>query len=631
MHNQSDKTRKEFAIEPRFICAVLGYICFAAFTLPAAYAETLQQAYLKASNTEAGDDFGHVAISGDTLVIGASNEDSNATGINGDQGDNSADGAGAVYVYTRDNGTWSQQAYLKASNTEAGDSFGSSVAISGDTIVVGAPRERSNATGINGDQSDNSADWAGAVYVFTRSGTTWSQQAYLKASNTDAEDYFSSVAISGDTLVVGASGEDSSARGINGDQGNESADGAGAVYVFNRDGTTWSQQAYLKASNAEAGDGFGNVAISGDTLVVSAPGEESNATGINGDQADNSAPNSGAAYVFTRSGTTWSQQAYLKASETSSSDAFGGTVAISGDSVVVGSHFKTTQSGAAFVFNRSGTVWSQQANLTASNPDAYDQFGSSVAISGDTVLVGARFEDSSATGTNGDQSDNSEELSGAAYVFARDGTTWSQQAYLKASNAGFDDEFGGSVAISGETLVIGARQESSNATGVNGDQGDNSAERSGAAYVFETFSINPGLNGFWWNGLERNGEGVQVEVSDAGDGRQLFVITFYSYDPMGNQIFLIAVGLVNGDIAEVDVFITEGGLWGYDFDPELVNETQWGTGIFSASDCEVIHMELMPNAEFMGMGYTDLMYDLVRATAPLVPCPVYHPNLPRLD
>ena len=144
-----------------------------------------QQAYLKASNTEAIDNFGFaVAVAGDTVVVGAHREDSNATGVNGNQADNSAFDAGAAYVFVRSGTTWTQQAYLKASNTGADDRFGWSVAVAGDTVVVGAINEESNATGVNGNQADNSATNAGAAYLFVRSGTTWTQQAYLKASNT---------------------------------------------------------------------------------------------------------------------------------------------------------------------------------------------------------------------------------------------------------------------------------------------------------------------------------------------------------------------------------------------------------------------------------------------------------------
>ncbi|MBI3852492.1 MAG: FG-GAP repeat protein [Verrucomicrobia bacterium] len=482
-----------------------------------------QQAYLKASNTGYdaqygyGDEFGSsVAVSGDTVVIGAVYEDSSATGVDGDGSDNSAPKSGAAYVFVRNGTTWTQQAYLKASNTDADDGFGNSVAVSGDTVVVGAYQEDSNATGVNGNQSDNSAPYSGAAYVFVRSGTNWSQQAYLKASNTGQYDGFgNSVAMSGDTVVVGASWEKSNATGVNGNQSDNSASGAGAAYVFVRSGTNWTQQAYLKASNTDGGDHFGgSVAVSGDTVVVSAAGEASAATGVNGNQSDNSAASSGAAYVFVRNGTTWTQQAYLKASNTDAGDYFGQSVALSGDTVVVGapvessnatgvngnqSNNSAASSGAAYVFVRNGTTWTQQAYLKAANTGADDLFGDQVAISGDTVVVGAYHEDSNATGVNGNQGDNSATNSGAAYVFVRSGTTWSEQAYLKASNTGgatdgwAGDRFGNSVAVSGGTVVVGAIWEDSNATGVNGDQSNNSASYAGAAYVLTGVGIGPRL------------------------------------------------------------------------------------------------------------------------------------------
>jgi hypothetical protein len=203
------------------------------------------------------------------------------------------------------------------------------VAVSGDTAVIGALNEESNATGVDGDGTDNSAYNSGAAYVFNRSGATWSQQAYLKASNSSINDYFGgSVAVSGDTAVIGAYGEASNATGVGGNQADNSAPSSGAAYVFTRSGATWSQQAYLKASNAEAGDYFGgSVAVTGDTVVIGAYAEASNTTGVNGGGADNSASASGAAYVFTRSAATWSQQAYLKASNTGASDFFGHSVA----------------------------------------------------------------------------------------------------------------------------------------------------------------------------------------------------------------------------------------------------------------------------------------------------------------
>jgi hypothetical protein len=462
----------------------------------------VQQAYVKASNAQAVDDFGRaVAVSGETMVVGAPWEDSSATGVNGSQSDNSASYSGAAYVFMRNGTNWIQQAYLKPSNPEVPDNFGLSVAISGDTIVVGAWGEASSVTGVNGNQSDNGAPYAGAAYVFVRSGATWSQQAYLKASNTGADDYFGySVAVAGDTVIVGAMGESSNATGVNGNQADNSAPSAGSAYVFVRSAGAWTQQAYLKASNTGVEDFFGwSVALSGDTAVIGAWGEDSNASGVNGNQNDNSAPSSGAAYVFVRNATTWMQQAYLKASNTGASDRFGWSVALSGDTVVVGadgeassatgingsqSNNNAGQSGAAYVFARNGTIWAQQAYLKASNTGAEDRFGYSVSISADAIAVGSYKEDSNATGSNGNQSDNSAIDSGAAYVFARSGTTWTQQAYLKPSNTGANDYFGSAVAVAGDTVVVGAIGEASGAAGINGNQSDNSAPESGAAYVF---------------------------------------------------------------------------------------------------------------------------------------------------
>jgi hypothetical protein len=471
--------------------------------------------YLKASNTETDDHFGGaVALSadGNTLAVGAKDEDSAATGINGDQTDNTAFNAGAVYVFSRTGTSWQQQAYLKASNAEEGDNFGQSVALSadGNTLAVGAYFENSAAKGINGNQADNTAAAAGAVYVFSRTGSTWQQQAYVKASNTDATDQFgTTVALSadGNTLAVGASDEESAATGINGDYTDNSTASAGAVYVFIRTGTIWRQHAYVKASNTGLSDFFGSsVALSadGNTLAVGAYGEDSAATGINGDQMDNTASYSGAVYVFSRTETSWQQQAYIKASNTGADDIFGVPVlSADGDTLAVGAPYEASAAtgvngdqtdntalyaGAVYVFSRTGTNWQQQAYLKASNTEADDHFGYPIALSadGNTLAAGASFEDGGATGINGDQTDNTESNAGAVYVFSRTGTTWQQQAYIKASNAEAREVFGGSVAISadGNTLAVGALGESSAATGINGDQTDNTAPGAGAAYLY---------------------------------------------------------------------------------------------------------------------------------------------------
>jgi hypothetical protein len=460
--------------------------------------------YFKASNT---DPFGYdlfgisvtLSADGNTLAVGAGAEDSDATGVGGDQANDLARNAGAVYVFTRDDGAWSQQAYIKASNTEADDAFGSSVALSsdGNTLAVGAGGEDSSATGVNGNESDNSIENSGAVYLYTRSGSTWSQQAYVKASNPDVGDNFGyrlALSANGSALAVGAPNEDSSATGVNANHSDNSAPQAGAVYVFSRSGTAWSQEAYVKASNTDPIDYFGwSVALSGDgdTLAVGAWAESSDATGVNGDQRNNSAPTSGAVYVLTRDGSTWSQQAYVKASNPDPNDLFGWSVALAadGNTLAVGAYYED-QTGAAYVLARSGSTWSQQAYVKASNAEPADIFGDSVALSsdGNTLAVSAFSEASNATGVGGDESDNSALNAGAAYVFARSGSTWSQQAYVKASNTDADDQFGwaGSVALAGDgnTLAVGSRSEDSNATGINGDQSDNSAIDTGAVYLY---------------------------------------------------------------------------------------------------------------------------------------------------
>ena len=498
-----------------------------------------QLAYLKASNPDAGDHFGcggvldghagyGAAISGDgnTIAIGTPHEASSAKGINGNQKDNSAYDAGAVYVYVRNGASWVQQAYLKASNTDHDDHFGHAVALSadGNTLAVSAFWEGSAAKGINGNQADNTIPQAGAVYVFTRRGSAWTQQAYLKASNTgeagtadafgDGDQFGYSVALSddGNSLAVGAIAEDSNAAGINGNQADNSATSAGAVYVYTRSGTTWSQSAYVKASNPDPADMFGfSVSLNADgtTLAVGSYDEAGSSRGING-KPDNMRRGSGAVYVFTRSAaTTWEQQAYIKASNGEGGDSFGVTVALSddGNTLLVGSLDEDCLStgvnptmpcdndvkadistGAAYVFVRSGTNWSQQAFFKASNTGPNDWFGSRLALSGDgnTAAMAAPLEDGGSKGINGKQDDDSAPDSGAVYLFTRNGTTWTQQAYIKASNSRAFDEFSSSISLSrdGRTLVATSRGEDSGAKGVNGNESDSSVMEAGAAYVF---------------------------------------------------------------------------------------------------------------------------------------------------
>jgi hypothetical protein len=460
-----------------------------------------QAIYGKASNTGMSDGFGRaIAIDGDTLVVGASGESSSATTVNGDEANDNASNAGAAYVFQRTGGRWVQQAYLKASNAQSFDDFGVSVAISGDTIAVGAFGEDSAATGVNQNPADNNASFSGAVYVFHRSGTTWSQQAYVKASNTGSQDGFGiTLALSGDTLAVGAYAEGSPATGVNQGQG-DGAPGAGAVYVYHRAGASWSQEAYIKASNTQAGDNFGHsLALDGDLLAVGAPFEDSESTGVNHDPTNDNLSSAGAVYVFARTNNVWTQQAYLKASNTDQDDQFGWWVAMSGETVAVGapgeasaatgvngneSDDSAKKAGAVYVFRRTAGNWAQEAYLKASNTKATSEFGAALALRGDSLVVGSHLESNGATGVDGNQSASGISTSGAAYLFARSGTNWAQRAYLKASNTGVGDEFGFSVAISHDAIVIAASAEASDATGIDGDQSRDAASGAGAIYLF---------------------------------------------------------------------------------------------------------------------------------------------------
>lgn len=482
--------------------------CESAFGIPCS---TFGPTFIKSSNPDAYDFFGwKVAISGDTLVVTAEGEDSGAQGVDGDQANNTADLSGAAYVYVRDqnNGTWSQQAYLKASNAEANDRFGSSVVIDGDTIAIGAIRESSSAQGVNGDQLDNSLGWSGAVYVFERSGTTWSQTAYIKASNPDPSDNFGErLSLDGDTLVVGVPQERSDAVGIDGDQFDNSEIAVGAAYVFVRSASgVWSQQAYIKASNAENGDRFGSsVSIDGDLLAVSAHAEDSNATGINGDQANNSAQSSGAVYIFRRDGLVWTQEAYLKASNAEANDIFGYSNALDGQTLVVGAMYEDgnavgvggnqtdnsfSTSGAAYVFVRDPNTqtWSQQAYLKASNTEGGDNFGHDVIIEDDLIAVSTREESSNGTGLRGDGANNSSNRSGAVYFFERaGGGSWQPLAYLKAPNPDAQDVFGHMMSLDNGALVISALGDDSDAIGIGGDPFNNNRIQSGAVFVYQLY------------------------------------------------------------------------------------------------------------------------------------------------
>lgn len=370
-----------------------------------------------------------VALDGDSAVFGAYGANTPV-----------AAGAGAAYVFTRTGTVWNQEAKLYASDGAAGDSFGDAVAVSGDTVIVGSP----------GSDVPGGYTQAGAAYVFVRSGGAWSEQQKLNVSVTNWADSLGvAVAIEGDTAIVGAKGTD-----IPG------ATNAGAAYVFTRSGAVWAQAALLMASDGATGDSFGQaVALTtttnpADTVLVGSP------------YASAGAAYTGAAYVFTHEAGTWTQQAKLVASDAAAHDIFGFSVALSGPTALVGAYHDDTihgtAAGSAYVFTRAGTAWTEQANLLPSTGGSAFSFGFSVALSGDTALVGSR--DASVGGVTG---------SGAAHVFVRTGTTWSQQQALDPGDAQLYGVFGCAVALSGDRALVGSTLSDSSA-----------GPRSGSGYIF---------------------------------------------------------------------------------------------------------------------------------------------------
>lgn len=483
---------------------------------------------ITAPNADSGDAFGSsVALSrdGSTLAVGADGEASGATGIDGDPKDNSLAGAGAVYVYAHRDDTWQPEAYIKAANSGAGDSFGSSVALSADgsTLVVGALYEASSATGVEADPLNDEGVGVGAVYVFVREASGFRQQAYIKASNGDDNDLFGqalALSADGNTLVVGAEGEDGGSTGVDGDQTDKRATSSGAVYVFSRSGSQWQQDAYLKSSNSDANDHFGgSVALSSDatTLVVGAYREDSVATEVNGNQLDNSVLSVGAAYVFVRDTAQWQQQAYLKPAGHNAEgfDGFGVAVSVSADGAVVAvgaageasdatgvdgerGPVEVPYSGAVYVFSRTATTWERSAYLKASNAGQADEFGRRIQLSdsGELLAVGAALESNSAAGINPAQDDNARAESGAAYLFRRQAQAWTEQAYVKAPSPAAGARFGWAVALSsdGANLAVGALNESSAASSMNPEPTSGANVNTGAAYVYRNAASLPDVS-----------------------------------------------------------------------------------------------------------------------------------------
>ena len=337
------------------------------------------------------DGFGQsVAIDGDTIVVGA-------------PGATNSGVVGSVYVIQ--GASWTEQAKLTASDGYSEDRFGKSVAIDGDTIV---------------------ASGSGGVYVFQRDGSSWTEQQKLTVTDGTAL-FGKSVAIDGATIIVGDPGDP-----------NPSSTAPGAAYVFEWDGSAWTERQKLTAADSSARNRFGrSVAIDGNNILIGAYFD----TNVNGGSA-------GAAYVFHWNGTSWVEQQKLLASDGTASDFFGGSVVVEGNTLVIGATGEDTngsRAGSAYVFGWDGSAWTERQKLLAGG--FMSHFGESVAIHGDTLVIGASY-----------QPNNNGTGAGAAYVFGWNGSSWTQQAYLTASDGAEYDHFGKSVAIHGDTIIVGTPQ-----------------------------------------------------------------------------------------------------------------------------------------------------------------------------
>ncbi len=436
---------------------------------------------ITASDGVAGDRFGiSVSSSGDYAVVGTITS--------------------SAYVFKRIGTSWAEEAILLASDGAGG--FGTSVSISGDYTVVGASRDNDNG------------NYSGSAYVFKRSGTSWTEEAKLLASDGAESDNFGwSVSISGDYVVVGAKGDE------------DNGDRSGSAYVFKRSGTSWVEETKLLASDGAALDNFGSsVSISGDYAFVGATWD-------------------GSVYVFKRSGTSWVEETKLLASDGAGpSKKFGNSVSISGEYAVVGAFTDDdngNRSGSAYVFKRTGTSWAEEAKLLASDGAADDQFGYSVSTSGFYAVVGANWDNDN--GLN----------AGSAYLFKRSGTSWTEEAKLLASDGGvLDENFGHSVSISGGYAIVGAMRD------------DDNGSQSGSAYVYSGFapigvlSVSPASLDFS-NVLVGETTTELVTVSNTGIGDLIVSsIAITGIDSLNFSVDTTSFTLLPGDSTVLDVSFT---------------------------------------------------------------------------
>lgn len=425
------------------------------------------------------DLFGYsVSISGDYAIVGAKQEDHNATG--GQYLDN----AGAAYILKNESGTWTVVQKIVAEDRAADDEFGTSVAIYGDYAIVGAPRK----TATVGFELNSAA---GAAYIFKNTDGQWSQLQKIQASDRETGDEFGyAVAISENYVIIGAPYEDEYVNG------QSQASNKGSAYIRKKGETLWMDEQKIVGGSVGDGDNFGwSVGISEDYAVIGTPRDSQIASG-GGILAD-----AGSAYIFRKfSSGTWTQMQSIGASDEGAGDEFGTAVAISGNYVIVGAMFEDhnatgganlSNAGSAYIFELSEGEWSQMDKLVASDREEMDNFGVSVSISGEYAIVGAFNEDEDPAGAN------TLSNSGSAYIFKITSGNWVQANKIVASDRGGSDLFGNAVAISGDYAIVGAYNEDENQVG------GNNLSNAGSSYVFKnclarTTDVQISCGAFTW-------------------------------------------------------------------------------------------------------------------------------------